>query len=368
MTAKGRDGQIREGQIRDGYGVFDRADPGGGVAFHDGDRSDGGAGGSAPPSGWNLTPVIAALKLSRDVQHNIRHRGLLRPPPSREAIVSALQGLAAALFPAHYGPPGLAAETIDYFVGATLNDALTTLAEQTRRSLPFSTREARSEAAFERDAIDIVRAFAQQLPEIRALLVSDIRAAYENDPAATGFAEILLVYPGLTAVVHHRIAHSLYGLGAGFLARLISDIAHSRTGIDIHPGAGISGSFFIDHGTGVVIGETTIIGERVRLYQAVTLGARNFPTDASGAIIKGAPRHPIIEDDVVIYSGATVLGRITIGRGSTIGGNVWLTHSVPPGSHLTQAQNRSVGGAGDPAQASPAGAGSAHPFFNRGSE
>lgn len=288
--------------------------------------------------------MVAGLKLSRDIQHNIRHRGLLRPPPSREAIVGALQALSAALFPAHYGPSGLTAETIDYFVGATLNDALTVLCEQVKRSLPFSTEEEQGDDAFAARALEITRDFAQQLPAIRGLLVSDIHAAFDNDPAATGYSEILLVYPGLTAVVHYRIAHALYGLGAIFLARLISDIAHSRTGIDIHPGARIAGSFFIDHGTGVVIGETAIIGERVRLYQAVTLGARNFPTDARGAIIKGAPRHPILEDDVVIYSGATVLGRITIGRGSTIGGNVWLTHSVPPGSHVTQAQTRSSSG------------------------
>lgn len=293
--------------------------------------------------GWNLDAVVAGLKLSRDVQHNIRHRGLLRAPPSREAIVSALQGLSAALFPAHYGPPGLSTETIDYFVGATLDGALSTLCEQVKRSLPFSTVEDHSQAAFAREAHEITRAFAQQLPAIRGLLVSDIHAAHDNDPAATGHSEILLVYPGVTAVVHYRIAHALYRLGAVFLARLISDIAHSRTGIDIHPGARIGGSFFIDHGTGVVIGETTVIGEQVRLYQAVTLGARNFPTDAAGHIIKGAPRHPIVEDDVVIYSGATVLGRITVGRGSSIGGNVWLTHSVPPGSHITQAQNRSAG-------------------------
>jgi serine O-acetyltransferase len=293
---------------------------------------------------WNLDAVVAGLKLSRDIQHNIRHRGLLRPPPSREAIVGALQALSAALFPAHYGPSGLTAETIDYFVGATLNEALCALSEQVKRSLPFSAEDERPDDAFAKEALEITRDFAQQLPAIRGLLVSDIHAAHDNDPAATGFSEILLVYPGLTAVVHYRIAHALYRLGAIFLARLISDIAHSRTGIDIHPGARIGGSFFIDHGTGVVIGETTVIGERVRLYQAVTLGARNFPTDASGAIIKGAPRHPVIEDDVVIYSGATVLGRIAIGRGSTIGGNVWLTHPVPPGSHITQAQTRSTGG------------------------
>ena len=295
---------------------------------------------------WNLDAVVAGLKLSRDVSHNIRHRGRLRPPPSREAIVAALQGFAAALFPAHYGQPGLTPETIDYFVGATLNDALTTLSEQVKRSLPFSIQEDPGEEAFQRQAVEITRAFAAEIPAIRGLLVSDLRAAYDGDPAATGYSEILLVYPGLTAVIHHRMAHQLHRLGATFLARLISDIAHSRTGIDIHPGARIGGSFFIDHGTGVVIGETAVIGERVRIYQAVTLGARSFPADERGALIKGRERHPVIEDDVVIYAGATVLGRVTIGKGSSIGGNVWLTHSVPHGSHITQAQTRSTGGEG----------------------
>ncbi|CAA0108035.1 Uncharacterised protein [Starkeya nomas] len=298
------------------------------------------------PPRWNLDAVVAGLKLSRDVSHNIRHRGRLRPPPSREAIVAALQGFAAALFPAHYGQPGLTAETIDYFVGATLNDALTGLSEQVKRSLPFSIQEDLSEEEFERQAVEITRDFAARLPAIRGLLVSDLRAAYDGDPAATSYSEVLLVYPGLTAVIHYRLAHALHELGASFLARLISDIAHSRTGIDIHPGATIGGSFFIDHGTGVVVGETAEIGERVRLYQAVTLGARSFPADERGALIKGKARHPIIEDDVVIYAGATVLGRVTIGRGSSIGGNVWLTHSVPPGSHITQAQTRSSSGAG----------------------
>jgi serine O-acetyltransferase len=297
---------------------------------------------SAADPHWNLDSVVAGLKLSRDVSHNIRHRGRLRPPPSREAIIEALHGFAAALFPAHYGQPELTAETIDYFVGATLNNALTILSEQVRRSLPFSVQEDRSEDDFRRQALEITRDFAARLPGIRGLLVSDLKAAYEGDPAATGYSEILLVYPGLTAVIHYRLAHTLHELGATFLARLICDIAHSRTGIDIHPAARIGGSFFIDHGTGVVIGETTVIGERVRLYQAVTLGARSFPADERGALIKGNARHPIIEDDVVIYAGATVLGRVTIGRGSSIGGNVWLTHSVPAGSHIAQAQARST--------------------------
>ena len=150
--------------------------------------------------------------------------------------------------------------------------------------------------------------------------------------------EVLVCYPGIIAITHHRLAHLLYRLDCPLLARIISELAHSATGIDIHPGAEIQGSFFIDHGTGVVIGETAVIGERVRIYQAVTLGAKRFPTDEHGVLIKGKSRHPIVEDDVVIYAGATILGRITIGKGSSIGGNVWLTHSVPPGSVITQAK------------------------------
>ena len=148
---------------------------------------------------------------------------------------------------------------------------------------------------------------------------------------------MLVCYPGITAIIHHRLAHILYELGAPLVARIISEIAHSATGIDIHPGARIGESFFIDHGTGVVIGETAVIGKHVRVYQAVTLGAKRFEKDSSGLLVKGAARHPIVEDNVVIYAGATILGRITIGKNSTIGGNVWLTHSVPSGSSITQA-------------------------------
>ncbi|AMO95164.1 bacterial transferase hexapeptide family protein [Collimonas fungivorans] len=204
----------------------------------------------------------------------------------------------------------------------------------------FVLEESTPEADLNRQALAVTRQFAAGLPAIRDLLASDIQAAYSGDPAATSISEILLCYPGTTAIIYHRLAHALHGLGAPLLARLIADIAHSATGIDIHPAAQIGASFFIDHGTGVVIGETTIIGQRVRLYQAVTLGAKRFPADQDGALIKGNERHPIVEDDVVIYAGATVLGRVTIGKGSTIGGNVWLTRSVPPGSNISQAQMR----------------------------
>src|SRR5262249_21919800 len=170
-----------------------------------------------------------------------------------------------------------------------------------------------------------------------------------GDPAARSPDEAVLCYPGLTAITHHRIAHELYALDVPLVPRMVAELAHGATGIDIHPGAEIGASFFIDHGTGIVIGETCIIGERVRLYQGVPLGAKSFPTDDDGRPIKGNPRHPIVEDDVIIYAGATILGRVTIGRGSSIGGNVWLTHSVAPGSRVSQAQPREElfdGGAG----------------------
>jgi serine O-acetyltransferase len=179
---------------------------------------------------------------------------------------------------------------------------------------------------------------------VRALLETDLEAAWRGDPAAGSVDEVLVCYPGIMAMICHRLAHELHRLGVPLIGRIIAEIAHSATGIDIHPGASIGGSFFIDHGTGVVIGETTVIGERVRLYQAVTLGAKRFPVDADGTLQKGHTRHPVVEDDVVIYAGATILGRITIGKGTVIGGNVWLTRSVPPYSQISQAQVRNEAG------------------------
>ena len=297
---------------------------------------------------WGLSRVIAELRRSREETHKIRHRGSVREIPSREAIAAILEGLSAALFPTHYGQTDLSDESIDYFVGNTLNTTLNALVRQVRRALLFVSKQAGGEDAghegeerLHAQAVDITRRFAAELKPIRDLLVSDLQAAYQGDPAATSMSEILLCYPGMTAIIYHRFAHVLYCLDAPFLARLISRIAHSSTGIDIHPGAQIGSHFFIDHGTGVVIGETAVIGSHVRLYQAVTLGAKRFPADENGVLIKGNARHPIVEDDVVIYAGATILGRIVIGKGSTIGGNVWLTQSVPPGSNVTQAQSRS---------------------------
>jgi serine O-acetyltransferase len=296
--------------------------------------------GSNTASRWRLDSIVSELRTSRDVTHNIRQDGPIRRAPSREALEEVLNGLVEALFPRHYGRSDLDTENIDYFVGNTLNVALNALLEQVNRGRLFVSDEPASEEQFE-DAVSLTRDFASKLPEIRGLLVSDLRAAFVGDPAATSFPEILIGYPGMIAIVHHRIAHVLYGLGATLVARLIAEIAHTKTGIDIHPGANLGSGFFIDHGTGVVIGETAIIGDRVRIYQAVTLGARHFPTDHEGKIIKGNARHPIVEDDVIIYAGATILGRIIVGSGSTIGGNVWLTDDVPPNSFVTQATVRS---------------------------
>jgi serine O-acetyltransferase len=290
---------------------------------------------------WGLETIVAELRASREERHRTRHPRGIRELPSRDAIIRIVDGLRASMFPTHYGAPDLTDETVDYYVGHTLDSTLRLLSEQVRRALRFLPEHAEtSEADLAALAFQITRTFGTQLPSIRALLVSDIQAAYAGDPAAQHITEILLCYPGVLAVVHHRIAHALHQLGVPLLARFINEIAHSATGIDIHPGARIGPSFFIDHGTGVVIGETAVIGERVRLYQAVTLGAKSFPADGDGTLVKGQPRHPIVEDDVVIYAGATILGRVTIGRGAVIGGNVWLTHSVAPGTHVSQGNVR----------------------------
>ncbi|KAF1025327.1 MAG: Serine acetyltransferase [Burkholderia plantarii] len=293
---------------------------------------------------WDLEEIVAELRESRETLHRTRHPRGIRELPSRDAICQIVTGLRASLFPTHYGAPDLTDESVDFYVGHTLEKTLRVLHEQIRRVLPFLSEYADAPAALlDERSFEIAHTLGRQLPSIRALLVSDIQAAYAGDPAAQHITEILLCYPGVLAMMHHRLAHALHRLGVPLLARFVNEIAHSATGIDIHPGATIGPSFFIDHGTGVVIGETAIIGERVRVYQAVTLGAKSFPADGDGTLVKGNARHPIVEDDVVIYAGATILGRVTIGRGSVIGGNVWLTHSVPPGSSVAQGKVREGG-------------------------
>ena len=301
--------------------------------------------------GWGVKTIVAELHAARNRWRAAQQRSrefAVREFPSREALTAIAEALCGALFPMRLGPPDLHQEGEDFYVGHTLDRALNALFQQVQLELGYNRRlQCQEREDVEAHAAEIVQAFARQLPAIRGLLDSDVEAAYQGDPAARSVDEVLLCYPGILAVIHYRLAHTLYVLGVPLIARILSEIAYSATGIDIHPGAQIDEGFFIDHGTGVVIGETTIIGKRVRLYQAVNLGAKRFTQDESGALEKGGPRHPILEDEVVVYAGATILGRITIGRGSSIGGNVWLTRSVPAGSHVSQASlQHEPGGAG----------------------
>lgn len=290
---------------------------------------------------FDLQPIVSKLANIRQEWRVAQGRPLEsggRNFPSPQAMKCILANLRGILFPMRLGPIDLRQESEDFYVGHTLDSTLHALLDQVRLELAYKHRHDPMDAQeLEQHAIDLVQTFAGALPETRRLLDLDTLAAYAGDPAARSVDEILLCYPGMLAMIHHRIAHQFYQLGLPLLARMSSEIAHSETGIDIHPGAQIGEHFFIDHGTGVVIGETTIIGNRVRIYQAVTLGAKRFPSDGNGALTKGLPRHPIVEDDVVIYAGATILGRVTLGKGCTIGGNVWLINDVPPGAHVTQA-------------------------------
>ena len=292
-----------------------------------------------PARGGTLGQIVEALcEANRTLQAGGPSHAVL---PSPDALSGVMAQLRAALFPWHFGAPDLSEEGLSYYLGRTLDAALKSLERQLY--LGFASRCAHGVSpcrACGEQAAQVTQELAARLPELRRLLGTDAVAAFEGDPAATSPDEAIFCYPGATAIFHHRIAHELFRLGAPMIPRLLSELAHSATGIDIHPGAEIGSHFFIDHGTGVVVGETSVIGERVRLYQGVTLGAKSFPKDDQGRYLKAMPRHPIVEDDVVIYAGATVLGRIVIGRGATIGGNVWVTESVAPGGRITQGQSR----------------------------
>jgi serine O-acetyltransferase len=293
---------------------------------------------------FDIEDIVQELQTVRQQWREVQRRSLEpggRELPARGALAVIVETLKGVLFPMRLGPPDLRQESENFYVGHALDSALHALFAQAQLELQYRARH------LPRDDEDVltragtaVRAFAAKLPRIRTLLDSDVLAAFHGDPAAGSVDEVLLCYPGILAMIHHRLAHELYKLDLRLLARIVAELAHAETGIDIHPGAQIGAGFFIDHGTGVVIGETTVIGDRVRLYQAVTLGAKRFPRDSDGHLEKGLARHPIVEDDVVIYAGATILGRVTLGRGAVIGGNVWLTHDVAPGANVTQAVSR----------------------------
>src|SRR6187402_2951661 len=269
---------------------------------------------------WDIDGISARLKDARTRWREAHRRNAEHGAvgfPSRHDLRKIMASLCGALFPLRLGPTFVRADNEDAFVSETLQTALSRIYGQIRLELAYALK-ADAPHDVDDDAARIISHFADALPDLRALLDQDVEAAFSGDPAAQSVDEVLICYPGIIAIIHHRLAHLLHGLGAPLVARIIAEIANSDTGIDIHPGARIGHSFFIDHGTGVVIGETAIIGNRVRIYQAVTLGARSFPANEDGALHRGLARHPVIEDDVVIYAGATLLGRITVGRGSVI--------------------------------------------------
>jgi serine O-acetyltransferase len=302
-----------------------------------------GVGGDGQGRYWNVDQISAELA---DIRHSWRasqaHHAEYGAEgfPSRGDLAKILLSLCGALFPLRLGPDFVRLYNENAYVVQTLDMALSRLYGQIRLELIYAMAKSPPED-IDRQAGDIISAFARDLPTLRKLLDTDVEAAFYGDPVARSVDEVLICYPSLFAIIHYRLAHRLHQLGAPLIARIISEVAHGKTGIDIHPGATIGHSFFIDHGTGVVIGETAIVGARVRIYQGVTLGARSVPTRANGAFNEDIiARHPIVEDDVVIYAGATILGRIIVGRGSEIGGNVWLTHSVPAESRVSQALTR----------------------------
>ncbi len=293
------------------------------------------------PSSIAIDAVVASLREARTQWRDAHDRSrepTAREFPSRDALDRIFLRLKRALFPLRLGPAELRPEREDEFVARELQTVLQGLIEQIALELRHpASGPRRDEAETDAAARSLVTAFAASLSDTRRLIDADVTAAYRGDPAAHSVDEVLLCYPGVHAMIHHRLAHTLHELGLRLVPRIVAEIAHGQTGIDIHPGATIGPGFFIDHGTGVVIGETAVIGRDVRLYQAVTLGAKRFPAEADGTLRKGLPRHPIVEDEVVIYAGATLLGRIRIGRGAVIGGNVWITDDVPAGATVTQA-------------------------------
>lgn len=286
------------------------------------------------------TPVVKILQknislLSRndvvEYRYIPRHD---KPLPSLPKLQEIVELLRAIVFPGYHGEFIANSVTLEYHLGVTLERLYFQLKEQILNGLCF---DASDELCTDAKAASQEKTllFLDQIPELKRLISTDVKAMFDGDPAAKSYGEVIFCYPAIRAIFNHRVAHALLKLGIPVLPRIISELAHSETGIDIHPGAQIGEYFSIDHGTGVVIGETTVIGNHVTLYQGVTLGAIRLTLDAKGYPVN-IPRHPVIEDNVVIYANANILGRITIGNGSVVGGNVWLTASIPPNTKITQ--------------------------------
>ena len=286
-----------------------------------------------------LSETVDALSTAESLRGLFHQHADGMPLPSGRVLGEIIELARCILFPGYYGQSSVNPKTIRYHIGVNLERMHSLLSEQILAGLCFA--ENADDTVDNRDTLfvkDHRRAeqtateLVARMPQIRRTLSTDVVAAYNGDPAAESHGEIISCYPVIKALINYRIAHELHLLGVPLIPRMLTEMAHSETGIDIHPAATIGRYFTIDHGTGVVIGATCIIGDRVKLYQGVTLGAKSFPLDEKGNPIKGIPRHPILEDDVVVYSNATILGRITIGKGSIVGANVWITEDMKAGS------------------------------------
>ena len=290
-----------------------------------------------------LTDVVRELSDSQSYKGLCHQHKDGEPLPSAKVLKKIVELARSVIFPGYFGNSTINSQTIGYHIGVNIESLFNLLTEQIQAGLCFahnSSDERDNENKCREKAAALASSFISKLPEMRRILATDVEAAYNGDPAATGFGEIISCYPAIRAISNYRIAHELLLLGVPLIPRIITEMAHSETGIDIHPGAQIGHHFTIDHGTGVVIGATSIIGNNVKLYQGVTLGAKSFPLDENGNPIKGIPRHPILGDNVIIYSNATILGRITIGTDATVGGNIWVTEDVAPGARIIQRKTK----------------------------
>ena len=285
-----------------------------------------------------LLSAVELLSNPKSLSEVCHEHRIGEPLPSIDKLGKVVGIIREILFPGYFGNTSLRTNTTKHYVGVYIDELFEMLSEQILAGLCFTCQNPELVDMQERSkfAQGLAADFISFLPEIRRLLITDVEAAYLGDPAANNKSEVIYCYPTIRAIINHRVGHQLLKLGVPLIPRIISEMGHSETGIDIHPGAQIGESFTIDHGTGVVIGSTSIIGNNVKLYQGVTLGAKSFPLDEDGNPIKGIPRHPIVEDNVIIYAQATILGRIRIGENSVIGGNVWVTNSLPPNTKLVQ--------------------------------
>lgn len=281
-----------------------------------------------------LLKNVALLSRQSPEEHDIVPYGGA-PLPSVESLRKIVELVKAIVFPGFFDKRQVDDKILSYYIGVNLEMLYSLLKGQIARGLLFDN--GRDEQQVKAEADRLALQFIDNLPEIKRLLYTDVEAMFNNDPAVRNYGEVIFCYPVVQAMTHYRVAHNLLSMGIPVIPRIITELAHSATGIDIHPGAQIGEFFSIDHGTGVVIGETCIIGNNVTLYQGVTLGAKNFSLDSHGHPIN-IPRHPIIEDNVTVYSNSSILGRITVGHDSIIGGNVWLTHDVPPMSRIMQSK------------------------------